>query len=55
MAPGISKSGDLLAEVYERYLSFRSVKRPESLTDAFFGCEKVEKTFFVTYSYLKDI
>ena len=26
-------------------LSFRSFKRPEGLTDAFYGCAKIEKTF----------
>ena len=33
-------------------LSFRSVKRPEGLTNAFFGCEKVKKkrSSFVIYS-----
>ena len=34
-------------------LSFRSVKRPEGLTNAFYGCEKVKKkkcTSFVIYS-----
>ena len=29
-----------------RNLSLRSVKRPKRLTDAFYGCEKVEETFW---------
>ena len=29
----------------QRNLSFWSVKRPKRLTDAFFGCGKVKKTF----------
>ena len=35
-------------------LSFWSVKRPEGLTNAFYGCEKVKKkksSSFVIYSY----
>ena len=39
----------LPVEVYERVgkgnLSFRFGKSPKGLTDAFYGCEKIEKTF----------
>ena len=37
-------------------LSFRSVKGPGGLRDAFYGCEKVEKrSCFVIYSYSKTV
>ena len=42
------KLRNLLVEVYKKRwgnISFRSVKRPKELTGAFYGCEKVEKSF----------